>query len=186
MIWKLLYSPILTYSEKPPFKKNQWQHFSNKMICTEKLAQQADVYEKWKEMESAVYSEIAINPYAYEKTFLQSRKFIYPGNYSRTTWNETIRRRRTNSMKYWIKHVLNVWAAESNLIIQWKHHFCPMYMKLEKQSIQCFIASPKMMRCCREKHVPRSIRSIRPVRRWVHKRSSRSALSLKFMTPAEQ
>ena len=60
---------MLTYSEKPPFKENQWQHFLNSLIGTEKLAQQAYIYEKWKGIERAVYSEIAINPYAYERIF---------------------------------------------------------------------------------------------------------------------
>ena len=120
MIWKLKYSPMLAYIEKPPFKKNQWTHFSKRLIRTDKLAQQADVYEKWKVIKRAVFSENRDIFLCIWKTFLQSPKFIYPDNFPRTTWNETICRRRTNSLKYWIEQVLNVWVAASNLVIQWK------------------------------------------------------------------
>ena len=50
--------------------------------------------------------------------------------------------------------------------------FLPIYMSLEKQGNSMFIAGLKMMRCCIKKHIPRRIRSLRKVRRRVHKHAS--------------
>ncbi len=143
MKWKLYYSPMLTYSEKASFKKYQWTRFSKSLICTEKSAQQAFYMKNGNGSKEQFSLKYAMNPYVYDSLLWKARKFICPGNYPQTLWNITTDRCWTNSLKHWIKQILNVWETASNLGIQWEYHFTRCIWNLTNWEPQCCIGSSR-------------------------------------------